>query len=204
MKTLAPTADYYPINRQKYVRVSRVLDAVGATDFSSIPERDREVCLARGQGVHRVCEDINRGTDGQYDYDPRVVPYGEAYRSFLRDTGFKPLPGGIECRVHRTFASLGLPPHPVYAGVAGTYDVLGTVGPRLWMPDLKTSAAPSSTGKQTALYTLLLPGYEFNDIERYGLALRADGTYRLSARYPYTDRADVLALLYQFITEKKS
>ncbi len=214
MTQAAPTATHYPINGRLFVRVTEFLRAVGASDFSKIPTKDREFYMDRGTANHDAWAKVEEGVADQYDFDPRVKAYLPAHAKFLKETGFKAIPGGIERRVHATWRQLGFPVDDVggAVGIAGTMDRIGTVqGMGLWLVDYKSSSLPPAAKKggttptalQTALY-LMMTTYEFSRVSRYGVAFRNNGKYSTSTKYPYDDKAEVLGLIAKFIKEKSN
>lgn len=150
--------------------------------YGEIPEAMKAFYFSRGTAVHKLCEDVEMGIDGQFTYDKVAEEYRAGHAKWLRDTGFKALPGGIEMRVK----NLDL-------GYAGCVDRLGTVGQRVWLVDLKTSSVRDQpTALQLALYLLAIPGYKFGEVERYGVAIKKNGTYAMSRRYPDSDEAEAV------------
>ncbi len=199
-------SDHYIIGGKRFVRTTSLLKASGLCDFSGIPENDRDFYLSRGTEVHRMMQHIEEGVDSQFDYDPRVQLYRAGHARFLRETGFKALPGGIELRVKATWKDLGL-----YKGardddgIAGTLDRIGTIQNRVCLIDYKTSSVPDWCRIQTAIYAILLfPGYKFSDLERYGVAIKNDGTYKMSERYKFADKEEAMNHIYEFNKEKTS
>lgn len=190
----------YTIHNKKFVRVTALLRARGLIDFSNIPEHDREFYLERGTANHKLWQDIEEGTADNFTYDPRVEEYRAGHARFLKETGFRAMPGGIEMLVKITWKDLGLSPakEGEPAGVAGTLDRLGTIQGRMVLVDYKTSSVPASTAIQTAAYTLMLPSYKFHEIERRGVAFRNNGTYLMSPRYPLSDKDEALYHLYEY------
>lgn len=197
------TPDAYEYSGKLYLRVTSFLRAVGVSDFSKIPAKDREFYMERGRANHDLWQKVEEGVDHLYEFDPRVELYRPAHAKFLRETGFKALPGGIEKFVYATWRQLGVPVDEVngFAGIAGTMDRIGTMQGRVVLPDYKTSEVPPSTAEQTAFY-LLMTTYKFNEVDRYGVAFRNDGTYAMSQKYPYTDKDEVLRHLHKYAKEK--
>lgn len=167
----------YTIKGRRYIRVTELLRARGLVDFSKIPKRMRSYYMARGTGSHKLWEDVERGIDDQYDYDPVVETYRAGHTRFLAETGFKAIPGGIEKRVHSDELR-----------IAGTIDRLGTIQGKLVLLDYKTSKVYPSTAIQCALYLLCLPEYQFHEVKRYGVAMMKDGKYKMSKEYPLSDK----------------
>ncbi len=156
--------------------------------YGDIPEKDKAFYFSRGSGVHKLCEDVENGVDGNFDYDPEIEKYREGHARFLRETGFKAIPGGIEMRVKN-----------VDLGYAGTLDRIGTIQNRVVMIDLKTSSVKDKpTSLQLALYLLAVPGYKFSEVSRYGVAIRNDGKYKMSLKYPDSDEQDAIYYATKF------
>lgn len=150
--------------------------------YSDIPENDKAFYFSRGSGVHKLTEDVENGIDGQFTYDPEVEEYRAGHSRFLRDTGFRAIPGGIELRVKN-----------LELGYAGTLDRIGTIQNRVVVLDYKTSSVKDKpTSLQLALYLLAIPGYKFSEVARHGVALQKGGKYKMSARYPDHDEQDAI------------
>ncbi len=198
---MTTTDSHYIIKGKKFVRVTTFLERVGVSDFSKIP--DREFYMARGKANHELFEHVERGIDSEHTYDPRVEVYRGGHARFLKETGFKALPGGIELFVSATWKDLGFAHAGEEVGIAGTMDRIGTIQDRILLPDFKTSSVPKSTAMQTALYLLMLFGYKFHEVERRGVAFLNNGTYKMTDKYPYTDKADALGLIGKYLKETK-
>lgn len=180
--------DPYPAEWAQLPRVTDIVRFAYPDAFAGIPERDKAYYFERGSANHLLWSMMADGTADAYDFDPEVQKYRPGYEKFLKDTGFKPLPGGIECRVKNE-----------ELGYKGTYDLLGTVGNRVWLIDLKTTKAePKPTALQTALYLLALPGYKFSEVERYGIGIRNDGKYAMTPRFPDSDENDAIYWAQKF------
>ncbi len=156
--------------------------------YADIPDKDKAFYFSRGSGVHKLTEDVENGIDGQFTYDPEVEKYRAGHARFLRETGFRALPGGIELRVKN-----------LELGYAGTVDRLGTIQNRVVLIDLKTSSVKDKpTSLQLALYLLAIPGYKFGEVERYGVAIKNDGSYQMSKRYIDSDENDAIYYATKF------
>lgn len=203
---MEPTSAHYVIKGRKYIRVSRLLELTGVSDFSSIPSRDRQFYLDRGTARHELFEHVERGTDRLYNYDSQLEAYREGHAKFLRETEFKASPAGIEKRVHITWEELGFrqTAYPAFreVGVAGRLDRLGRdrTGRRvLW--DYKGHEIPPSTSFQTAIYVLALDVL-FSEVDRYGVAILPNGTYKMSQRYPDSDYHAALRVIDRYLSLK--
>jgi len=120
------TASGYTIKGKRYARVTAILAHCGLTDFGKIPAHMREWVMERGKQNHLAWQYIEEGKGAQYDFDPEVQKYLPAHARFLRDTGFKALPDGIEKQVHSDSLR-----------VAGTLDRIGMMQGKLVLMDYK-------------------------------------------------------------------
>lgn len=165
----------YSVGKKDYASVTTIISAVGLTDFSKIPEKDRLYYMQRGTQNHKLWEMVELGTADQYEFDPVVEAYPEAHRKFLDETGFKAFPDGIEMFVS----------NDTYR-IAGKLDRFGIMNGRRSVIDFKTSRVYPETAIQTALYTICLD-IPFFEIDRYGVAFTNTGKYKLE-KFP--DRRD--------------
>ncbi len=198
---MVTTDSHYIIKGKKHVRVTTFLERVGVSDFSKIP--DREFYMARGKANHELFEHVERGIDSEHTYDPRVEVYRGGHARFLKETGFKALPGGIELFVSATWKDFGFSHSGEEVGIAGTMDRIGTIQDRVVLLDFKTSQIPSSTSIQTSLYLLMIPGYKFNEVDRYGVAIKNDGKYSMSQKYGYSDKSETIGLVGKYLKSQK-
>ena len=110
------------------------------------------------------------------DMPPIVEPYLCAHIAFRQSTGFAPI------RSEWMGYNSAL-------GYAGTLDAIGTVPDgRIWLIDYKSGAVLPSVAVQTIAYSELDEvKAEFPVVERHGLQLKPDASFRLSAAYtsPY-------------------
>lgn len=182
-------ADTYTIKGKKYARVTRVLQARGLVDFSKIPERDRQYYMDRGTENHRLWQMVEEGTADGFDFDPTVELYRPGHAKFLKETGFRALPGGIEKLIALEDFR-----------VAGSLDRLGTIQNRVVLIDYKTTMVHDAARIQTAMYLLGL-NYKFHEVERYGVAFFNNGKYKMSEKYPYSDKEEAIHHLTEFRKE---
>lgn len=176
----------YRLGGQVVPSVTQLLKPI-APDFAGIPPAVLEAKRQLGQEVHFACQ-LDDEDDLDEDTVPEAVePYLQAWRKFKADTGAEVLVN------ERKLA------HPTLR-YAGTLDRLVRVrAGGVYLIDLKTSVSMSSHfGVQLAGYQLLL---ETDDdfagvkLERKGLQLRDDGTYRLIPYVNPNDAACFRALL---------
>lgn len=184
---------HYTIAGKKYARVTQIVNFAYPDAFAGIPESKREYYFSRGSNNHKLWEMMDLGTDKDFDFDPEVEKYRAGYERFRRETGFSPLPGGIEMRVKSDELR-----------VAGTLDRLGTMQSRIALVDLKTGTARPTTALQTAIYLILIPGYKFHEVERYGVAVLPNGKYKMSERYPDSDENDARYYIEQYHKSKEA
>ena len=174
-------AKHYTISGRKFARVTQIVGFAFPNSFAAIPESKREYYFQRGTEVHRLCECVENGTADGLDFDPEIEKYREGHANFLRDTGFKALPDGIEVRVKNDELHY-----------AGRIDWIGTMGGRTVLIDYKTTSIPKGGALQTALYLLALPAYKFEDVDRYIVAIKKGGKYAMSEKYPFSDKSDAI------------
>lgn len=137
-------------------------------DYSHVPADALERARQEGTAIHRMVELDCAGDldiDGLPDW---LRPYLSAWHRFRSDTNFQ-----IERSESRVY-------HPLMR-YAGTLDLLGTGlfsrRTRRMLVDVKRSfAAGRAIGVQTAAYANCIDGPK---VDRAGLQLRSDGTYRL-------------------------
>lgn len=170
----------YPKAWAHLARVTDIVKFAYPEAFAGIPERSKEYYFERGRQNHLAWEMAERGTANDYEFDAEVELYREAHANFLRDTGFRALPGGIEMRVRSE-----------ELGVKGTLDRLGTIQSRVVLADYKTTKAlEKPVALQTAIYLLCIPGYKFSEVERYGVGFGKGGKYSMTKRFPDSDEND--------------
>lgn len=147
-------------------RVTRILEATGVADYSKVP--NAEFYKQRGREVHLLCADIDAGVPDYWSGD-ELEGFAKAWISFKKETGFTPTL--IETPVH----------HPVrqYRGTldrVGYFSALQTQA-RILL-DIKSGIVADWVRLQTAAYAACLEKPE--EIQRYGLQLKKDGTFRIS------------------------
>lgn len=183
----APTHTYI-FGAKTLPSVSEICRFAYPDAYADIPAKDKAFYFSRGSGVHKLTEDVENGVDDQFTYDPEVEKYRASHARFIRETGFRALPGGIEMRVKN-----------LELGYAGTVDRIGTIQNRVVLIDLKTSSVKDKPASlQTALYLLAIPGYKFSEVARHGVAIQADGKYKMSVRYPDSDEQDAIFYATKF------
>lgn len=190
MKTLEETETHRIIDGRKSARVTHILKSCGLIDYSQIDKSTMDFALDRGGKIHKTCELWDIGELDESTLDPQLQPYLEAYKKFLKETRFEVL--AIEQQVESEIL-----------GISGRIDRIGLLNDRRCILDIKTTSVPDWTAIQTALYALCLD--QFYLVDRYGLALRNNGTYRLDKFQNQSDKPVALAAvtLYQWKQEDK-
>lgn len=109
-------------------------------DFSMVPRDVLEAARLFGQHVHEACDLLNRDALDLNTLDLALVPYVEAWRQFIKDSGAVVI-ASEERVVHAAL------------GYAGTPDCVLAWGSRVVVPDIKSTAVvPRTVGPQTAAY----------------------------------------------------
>lgn len=168
-----PIEHAYSVAGKRVPSVTQILSPL--VDYSMVPRDVLERAQKLGTAVHRMTE--------LYDLDDldmdcladELVPYLTAWIKFRAESGF--VPETIEKRLH----------HPALR-YAGTSDRTGLIRGRRAVIDIKKMLSlPPVVGVQLAAYAELHQKHGTPIEDRYGLGLRADGTYRLVS---FTDKGD--------------
>ena len=145
--------------------------------FEFVRQDTLRAASERGRAAHLATELDDEGCLDESTVDASIRGYLDAYRKFKAEKVFKP--SLIEQLVY----------HP-YMNYAGTLDRFGTLDGEPVLIDLKTGGQMPWHGAQTAGYATAL----FRVVNRrFGLELRANGTYRL---HQHKDPADFDAFKY--------
>lgn len=168
----------------RFPSVTEVLKLVHYTTYEYIRGVDMEYYADRGGEVHQWTELLDHGIKWEPIGDSEIDNRLAAYQKFLAE--HTPTYLEIEAvALDRRY------------GFAGTYDRSGWFGEghdmRSFVLDIKCSTTPHwSTGLQLAAYKAGIWGAGGADnVQRYGLSLRGDGTYLLH-EYPFMEeRADL-------------
>ncbi|MCP3709763.1 PD-(D/E)XK nuclease family protein [Paraburkholderia sp. CNPSo 3274] len=168
-----PVEHAYTVNGKRLPSVTQILAPL--VDYSMVPRDVLERAQKLGTAVHRMTE--------LYDLDDldmdcladELVPYLTAWIKFRAESGF--VPETIEKRLY----------HPSLR-FAGTPDRSGLINGRRAVIDIKKMLTLGPViGLQLAAYSELFAKNGTQIEDRYGLGLRADGTYRL---VPFKDKGD--------------
>lgn len=151
-------------------RVTEILDVVGlGPDFSTVPAAVLEAARIRGQGVHAAIEAIVYGFLEESSLAEDVLPRLDAYRAFVKDSGYQTTHTEIEI-ASATWRYRG---HP---------DTVGWLGPKRVILDWKNTDVV-----QLKPASWQLAGYRvaWNEqrptepVDALGVVqLKGDGTYR--------------------------
>lgn len=180
----------YTLNGQRLPSVTQVLAPL--YDFSRIPPDVLESARIFGQHVHEACDLFDRGQLDWLNLSPALVPYVEAWRKFIDDSGAIVIASEMRV-VHEQL------------GYAGTVDnVLDWKG-RTFIPDRKSTAVqPPTVGAQTAAYAQAWKAmHGGREPERRCIQLNPDGTYRVHAKRDPADWSLFLSCLNIFKFKEK-
>lgn len=168
-----PVEHSYTVGAQRVPGVTAVLSPL--VDFSMVPKAVLERAQQLGTAVHRMTELFDLDDLDEDSLSDELLPFLTAWRKFRAETGF--VPELIEQRFH----------HPALR-FAGTLDRTGLIGGRRAVIDIKKMLRLGPViGIQLAAYQELCRVNGVEVLDRYGLGLRADGTYRLQ---PFKDKGD--------------
>lgn len=176
--TFDPATHQYQLNSVSLPSVTQVIGYLN--DFSMVPPETLERACHFGTAVHKATELFDLGTLDVASLDPALVPYLDAWKKFLTDTGF--VNEFVEEQVYsRKY------------GYAGTVDRIGILQRHRSIIDIKSIASITSA-RSISVQTA---GYEqaFSEMwdenkqsfKRYALQLKGNGKYNL---IPYTDMND--------------
>ncbi len=166
-----PHTHTYSVGSEILSSITQILFAEGFIDpfWYTADGRDR------GSIIHEVTCLYDNGDLIEDEILAEYIPYLQAYKSFLKDTGFKVLESEAP-RYHKTLR------------YAGTPDRIGEMGKYMAVVDIKSGAVELWHKLQLAAQAEFVK-QDFNVVmvKRYGLQLKSDSSYRLQE---YTDRQD--------------
>ncbi len=158
----------YRLNGEVVPSVTEILKPI-SPDFSMVKADVLEAAADRGRAVHRMIELLESDDLDLQGLHPDLLPYLDRYMAFKDATGFQWEASEVMGASERW-------------RFAGTLDMLGSIGGRRVLVDIKTSASiPKSVGPQTAAYAELIGQPR---IQRAVLHLRADKFAFLSLNTP--------------------
>ena len=178
---------YYADGQYVGRSVTTILDRVHG--HPSIPEDVWHHAGERGKAIHAAIHLYEGGQNGStLDWDalhPEIRPHLEAYESFKAETGWQP--AFLERRVvHRSL------------GYGGTLDGFGLLEDIPTFADWKSGVELGRHGAQLAAYHKAAVDMGLvteEDVQRAGVYLRNDGTYRIKTYADDADWYDFLAAL---------
>lgn len=174
LRFVEDTHQYY-LGERELLSVTTVLKMAGVLD----PRRYTDFARDRGRLVHQALEWFDVGDLDEDGLDDRLVPYLEAWKAFLRESGFV---------VASTERRLYSEPR----GIAGTVDRVGTLKGRPTVIDLKTGGPERWHALQVAAYASMVreaDGVPLAKIQRACVYLTHDGRYRLEMHDDKQDMA---------------
>lgn len=196
-----PASHSYTLEGRCLPNVTSIMEPL--CEYTRIPRHVLDAAAMRGQHVHRACELYLWGLLDERSLDEEYIPYLEAFKRFLSETGF--VAESIEERVyHKTL---------LYAGTMDLGGVLpgrGRKGDKRALIDIKTTfKLMASVGPQTAAYADAWASHrpkEQHFEERYGLQLKKDGTYKLQPFKSLNDSNVFRSCLaiYNFMNQEKA
>lgn len=177
--------------------VTQVIGHAGLADYSQVPQWMLDYKADIGRAAHKAIELDHDNDLDEETVDPRVLPYVEAFRLFVAQSGFRIL--YTEQRLY----------HPRH-GYAGTLDIVALDAfKRLAIVENKTTAMwfERAVACQTVAYYKAWNATHPTEQarRRYALQLRPDGTYKLH-HYDYhaDDFAEFLGHLETMRKEQHS
>jgi hypothetical protein len=181
--TLDENHVYHVDSRPVPVSVTGLLKYAGLVDETWFNEYGRR----RGELTHLAIEYYNGGILDEDTLDPVLRPYFQSYVKFLVDSGFVVVGSEI----------------PVYShewNFAGTIDIEGYFkrSPLIYyIGDSKTGKVQPWTAIQTALYRLARGKFR----RRFGLELRANGTYKMKFYDNPGDVVEAISIAHKWRSE---
>jgi len=158
-----PEKHEYFLDDRRMESVTEILGDAGLTDYRF----SQEWYMTRGKYIHSASEMIDRNTLDWTTLDPVLVPYCEAYRSFVED-----------CR-----PVVAVSEKPLYHAThlfAGTPDRVVKMHDRMVIMDIKTGLPVAANWLQVAAYRELIHVNEdISPVQGAVLCLQDDGKYRL-------------------------
>jgi len=167
-----PSSHTYSLDGRKLPNVTSILSPLSV--YAGIPQHLLEAAAQRGNDVHKACELYLWDLLDEESLCDEYKSYLAGFKKFLHETRFQA--EQVEERVyHKTLL------------YAGTLDMGGLLPSgkktRRALIDIKTTfALLASVGPQTAAYAEAWNSMHDKDqhfVERFGLQLKADGTYKM-------------------------
>lgn len=166
MKEYDPITHIYKNNGIVIPSVTSILKDVGIIDFSRVPYKKLEEGRDRGDKVHEMTRLYDLGVLDMSTVDDRLLPYLEAWKRFLRDTGFEII--DIEKRVDSE-----------KYWFAGRLDRVGMLNEKLTIIDIKSGQMYKSNDLQLSGYVIAHQEEHHSKIkQRWGIQLKPDGYWK--------------------------
>ena len=159
----------YTYEGTKVPSVSTIINDLLGADYTRIDP----FYANRGTAVHKAVELHLQGRLDESSMDEHVTPYFEAFQKFESETGFK-----VEETELKVFSK------PLW--FAGTLDLIGTIGGKQYLLDIKTGQKQKWHSIQTAGYAI---GYGDEQIKRGAIYLAKNGSYQLQ---PHSSNKDFM------------
>ena len=163
----------YLVDGKEVPSVTTILQPISSRAYSAVNPSVLEYARNRGTAIHEALEMYDLG--GEIEASPETAPYIKAYLDWY--SIYRPKWTGVEQIVYHNID-----------GYIGTLDRIGyLIGTELAIVDIKTSQptkeALVSVCCQTSAYAMAYTQEDYIrgsylKIKRYGLFLKADGTYR--------------------------
>lgn len=178
----------YTLDGIRLKSVTQILKEAGLTDYSAIPADVLQRAADFGTAVHDMTYLYDRNDLDMESLDPALVPYLDAWQSFLQVTGWE------------TKASEQLVYSKRYL-YAGRFDRKGPYNGKLTILDIKTGIKNKATVKTTGIQ---LAGYEIahNELckdgktkQRVAVWLGGDGAFKMETYADKSDQARFIAAL---------
>ena len=151
--------------------VTAILRDIGLDpDFSMVPEATLAQAQARGTAVHKAIEAIAYGYFEEAEAPAEIMPYLDAYRRFIKDSGYVASVSEVEV-THEVWRYRG---HP---------DTVGLLGRMRGVLDWKTAATlhRRAVASQLSAYHAAWNAQHPTEPVQFASAiqLRKDGSYRV-------------------------
>ncbi len=161
MLEFIPETHEYLYEGRSIPSVTQILAAEGFVDTTWYTDHGRD----RGKYAHKATELYDRNDLDEESLDPELVPRLEAWKLFLKESGFK-------------VTEIEGPIFNQALQYAGTRDRMGVFpNGKTAVLDLKNGVIEAWCGLQLCAYIMHEPNYY--GIERYAVRLKDDGKYSL-------------------------
>jgi hypothetical protein len=166
----------YSLDGVPLLSVTQTLKGAGLVEYDNLPiARDvLEHARQRGKAVHSACHFLDEDDLELTSLDPEIDGYVRAWEKFKQESGV-------------TFSEIEVRHnHPIYK-YAGTPDRLGLRQMRKGVYDIKTYECAPWTALQLSGYEMMVRPETEAPLERWGIWLKKDGTYKANQ---FSDKND--------------